>query len=108
MPKKIENEIDYLVAQSQTETDIAKEILESVRKKDETRQSRYYEEKLALKMLDFFKLEEKLISLYAEAKTEYPLLADLMENKRPYLRDMLEEAKRLFIKNFNNDSTGSV
>lgn len=102
MSKKIENEIDYLVAQSQTETDIAKEILESVRKKDESRQSRYYEEKLALKMFDFFKLEEKLISLYAEAKMEYPLLSELMENKRPYLKEMLEEAKRLYKKNFND------
>lgn len=99
--KKIENEIDYLVAQAQIETDIATEIVSSVKDKDATSQERYYMEKIALKMLEFFKLEEKLITLYAEAKTEIPLLADLMENKRPYLRDMLAEAKILYKKNFD-------
>ena len=49
-------------------------------------------------MLDFFKEEEKLISLYAEAKTNYPILAELMENKRPYLKDLLAEAKKLYEK----------
>ena len=52
-----------------------------------------------LKMLEFFKEEEKVISLYAEAKKNYPLLAELMENKRPYLKDMLAEAKKLYEKN---------
>ena len=47
---------------------------------------------------EFFKEEEKVISLYAEAKKNYPLLSELMENKRPYLKDMLAEAKRLYEK----------
>jgi hypothetical protein len=41
---------------------------------------------------------EWVISLYVEAKKSYPLLAELMENKRPYLKDMLEEAKKLYEK----------
>lgn len=86
----IKDEIDYLIAQAQTETDIAKEIVESIRKKND-----YYQEKLALKMLEFYKQEEKVTSLYAEAKKNYPLLAELMENKRPYLKEMLAEAKKL-------------
>jgi len=88
-----------LIAQAQTETDIAKEIVESIRQKND-----YYEEKLALKMLEFFKEEEKVISLYAEAKKNYPLLAELMENKRPYLKEMLVEAKGLYEKNILGNS----
>lgn len=88
-----------MIAQAQTETDIAKEIVESIRQKND-----YYEEKLALKMLEFFKEEEKVISLYAEAKKNYPLLAELMENKRPYLKEMLVEAKGLYEKNILGNS----
>lgn len=95
----IKDEIDYLIAQAQTETDIAKEIVEDIRGKGIDDDKKYYEEKLALKMLEFFKEEEKVISLYAEAKKNYPLLAELMENKRPYLKEMLAEAKELFEKN---------
>ena len=90
----IKDEIDFLIAQAQVETDVAKEIVETMRQKNS-----YYEEKLALKMLEFFKEEEKVVSLYAEAKKNYPLLAELMENKRPYLKEMLAEAKGLYEKN---------
>jgi|GEM_PF-1485250 len=107
----IKDEIDFLIAQAQNETDIAKEIVESIRGKgidddpdvkDEAGKS-YYEEKLSLKMLEFFKEEEKVISLYAEAKKNYPLLAELMENKRPYLKDLLSEAKKLYEKNLSEN-----
>ena len=86
-----------MVAQAQLETDIAKDVVESMRSKNS-----YHEEKIALKMLDFYKEEEKVITLYAEAKTNYPLLAELMENKRPYLREFLAEAKKLYEQNANN------
>lgn len=95
----IKDEIDFLITQAQTETDIAKEIVESIRKKEMDADKKYYEEKLALKMLEFFKEEEKVISLYVEAKKNYPILAELMENKRPYLKEMLVEAKKLYEKN---------
>lgn len=98
--KEIKNEFDFLIAQAQTETDIAKEVVESIRKKEaktkEEVASKYYEEKVALKMLDFFKEEEKIITLYVEAKLEYPIIADLIENKRPYLKNALIEAKKLY------------
>ena len=112
MKKEIQNEIDFLVAQAQLETDIAKEVIESIRNKNrETKDGvagkpartsssdGYYEEKVALKMLEFFKEEERVITLYAEAKSEYPILANLMENKRPYLKEMLAEAKKLYGQN---------
>ena len=95
----IKDEIDYLIAQAQTDTDIAKEILDNIRGKGIDDDKHYYEEKVALKMLEFFKEEEKVISLYAEAKKNYPILAELMENKRPYLKEMLNEAKNLYEKN---------
>ena len=99
MQNKIKNELDFLIAQVQTETDIAQEVVESIRQKPtgskEEVAQKYYDEKVALKMLEFFKEEEKVVSLYAEAKTSYPILANLMENKRPYLKEMLAEAKKL-------------
>lgn len=107
MPKNpIKDEIDFLLAQTQTETEIAKEIVESIRKRNKEGEkfskgrsaNGYYEEKLALKMLEFFKEEERVISLYTEAKKNYPILAELMENKRPYLKEMLAEAKKLYEK----------
>lgn len=101
----IKDEIDFLIAQSQTETDIAKEIVESIRGKEINDDKKYYEEKLALKMLEFFKEEEKVIALYAEAKKNYPLLSELMENKRPYLKEMLSEAKKLYEKNILGSNT---
>lgn len=102
MKKPVKSPIDFMVAQAQLETDIAKEIVESIRLKQDSNgqaeSSKYYEEKMALKMLDFFKQEEKVITLYAEAKTSYPIMAELMENKRPYLKELLSEAKKLYEK----------
>ena len=95
----IKDEVDFMIAQAQAETNIAKEIVEDIQKKSKGDDKSYYEEKLALKMLEFFKEEEKVIALYAEAKKSYPILAELMENKRPYLREMLAEAKKLYEKN---------
>lgn len=102
MKKPVKSPIDFMVAQAQLETDIAKEIVESIRQKQDSNgqaeSSKYYEEKMALKMLDFFKQEEKVITLYAEAKTSYPIMAELMENKRPYLKQLLEESRKLYEK----------
>lgn len=95
----IKDSLDFLLAQAQAETNIAKEIVEEIRGKGIDDDKKYYEEKLALKMLEFFKEEERVISLYVEAKKLYPLLSELMENKRPYLKEMLTEAKALYEKN---------
>lgn len=96
MKYPIKDEVDFMIAQAQAETDIAKEIVESIRKKEGEDDKKYYEEKLALKMLEFYVQEERVISLYAEAKKNYSLLAELMENKRPYLKELLEESKKLY------------
>ncbi len=99
MKYPIKDEIDFMIAQAQAETDIAKEIVENIRKKEGDADKKYYEEKLALKMLEFYVQEERVISLYAEAKKNYPLLSELMENKRPYLKELLIESKKLYEKN---------
>ncbi|MEK7642642.1 MAG: hypothetical protein AAB392_02490 [Patescibacteria group bacterium] len=101
--KNIKNPLDFMVEQARVETEIAKEIVESIRlRQDSAGQVKaggdYYEEKIALKMLDFFIEEEKMLTLYAEAKQNYPIIAELMENKRPYLREFSNEAKKLFEK----------
>lgn len=105
MKKPVKSPLDFMVAQAQLETDIAKEIVESIRNKTASSPARrgggadkYYEEKMATKMLDFFKQEEKVITLYAEAKESYPIMAELMENKRPYLKQLLEESRKLYEK----------
>ncbi len=96
---KAGNPIEYMMHQARQETEIAESIIEKIRNKKSTSTgNEYYEEKLALKMLDFFKEEEKVITLYAEAKQNYPLLAELMENKRPYLKELLEESRKLYEK----------
>ncbi len=102
MKKEVKNPIDFMLAQAQLETDIAKEIVEKIKsqkpKEQKEKSDNYYDEKMALKMLEFFKQEEKVITLYTEAKENYPLMAELMENKRPYLKQLLEEAKHLYEK----------
>ncbi len=91
-----------MVAQAQLDTDIAKEIVESIRfgakSGDKTESNKYYEEKMAQKMLDFFEHEEKVLALYAEAKESYPIMAELMENKRPHLKQVLDESRKLYEK----------
>jgi hypothetical protein len=99
MRYSIKDEADFMLAQAQAEAHIAKDIVEDIRKRKNDDNKKYYEEKLALKMFEFFKEEEKVINLYVEAKKNYPLLAELMENKRPYLKEMLTEAKKLYEKN---------
>jgi len=99
MKNRIKSEVDFLVAQAQIESGIAEEIVKTIRDRKEGNENKYYEEKLALKMLEVYREEEKVISLYAEAKKNYPLLAELMENKRPYLKEILAEARRLYKKN---------
>lgn len=100
MKKEVKNPLDFMLAQAQLDTDIAKEIIEKIRSNkpsdEKGKSDNYYDEKIALKMLEFFKQEEKVMTLYVEAKESYPLMAELMENKRPYLKDLLAEAKKLY------------
>ncbi len=100
MKKPVKSPLDFMIAQAQLDSDIAEEIVGSIRLRQNSSatpdQNGYYEEKMAAKMLDFFKQEEKVITLYVEAKTSYPIMAELMENKRPYLKQLLEESRKLY------------
>ncbi len=91
MRHKITNQLDYMVARAQMETDIAREVLERARLSGE-----YHKEKAAAKLVAFHENEEKLIILYAEAKAYYPDIADVMERRRPHLKDLYDEAGLLW------------
>lgn len=88
MRRKISNEFDFLVARSEAETDKAREILESARREND-----YYREKIAAKLVEFCEHAEKAARLYAEAKSEYPDLAGLIEKRWPHYRALADEAR---------------
>lgn len=82
------NEIDLMVQNAQRQTDKARRVVEMAREEDN-----YYKERAAAKMLDFFTHEEAVIRLYAEAKSNYPPLAELFEKERPSLRELYQKAQ---------------
>jgi hypothetical protein len=88
---RIEGPLDYLVARTQLETDIAREILERARGEGD-----YHREKAAAKLVAFHENEEQMLALYAEAKRLYPELAETLERRRPHLLELLKEAELLW------------
>lgn len=84
----VNNEIDFLVARAQAETDVAKNVLAGARESGD-----YWQEKVAVKLAEFYEREEKMLALYAEIKTHYPKLAETLESKKPYLVDLLNNAR---------------
>ena len=88
MKHSIQNEIEYLVAEAQAETDIAQHLLAEARKEEN-----YWEEKAAAKMVAFHEHEEKMLTLYAEMKSYHPELAGALEDRKPYLLNLLENAR---------------
>lgn len=91
MKNEITNEIEYMVARAQAETDMARHLLEEVREEGD-----YWKEKAAAKMLVFQESEEKMLTLYAELKSYHPELAEALEARKPHLLELLEEAKQRF------------
>jgi hydroxymethylpyrimidine pyrophosphatase-like HAD family hydrolase len=91
MKNEITNEIEYMVARAQAETDMARHVLEEAR--DE---SDYWKEKAAAKLLVFQESEEKMLTLYAELKLYHPELAEAVEARKPHLLELLAEAKQRF------------
>lgn len=91
MEHKIEGPLDYLLARSQLETDIARQILEKARLDND-----YHREKAAAKLLDFHEHEEQMVALYVEAKSLYPDMAATLEKRRPHLLSMMKEAELLW------------
>lgn len=89
MRYKIQNETEYLVARAQAETNVTRQILKEARGDKD-----YWKEKAAAKMLAFHECEEKMLTLYAEMKSYHPELAEAIEKRKPYLLDILAEAKR--------------
>ncbi len=88
MKHPIKNEGDYLVAEAQKVTDIARGILTEARGNKD-----YYQEKIAAKLVEFCEAEEKYLSRYVELKIYYPELAKAVEERREHLLSIMERAK---------------
>lgn len=88
MKHPIGNEIEYLVALSQAETDMTRHLLEEARSSGD-----YWKEKAAAKMLAFQESEEKMLTLYGELRSYHPDLAAAVEERKPYLVDLLDDAR---------------
>jgi len=91
MKHEISNEIEYLVARAQAETDMARHMLEEAREEGD-----YWKEKAAAKLFAFQEHDEKMLTLYAELKAYHPELAEAVEERKPHLLELLAEAKQRF------------
>ena len=86
---EVTNACDLMVSFMQARREAAEETLEDIRSKDKKDELQNWEaykmEKMATKLLDFYKTKEKLISLYAEAKRNNGELAKLLEEENKEL-----------------------
>lgn len=96
---EIESEADYMVADAQKELEIAQEILEEAREKEE-----YYLEKAAAKLVDFLENMNSLVQSYAELKAYRPDLAKQLENKIPWLSGLYYRAQKNWDDQKNNNT----
>ena len=87
MKHLIKNEVDYMVARAQAETNAVRELL-----KDAQKENDYWKEKAAAKLMAFHEHEEKMLSIYADIKSYHPELAMALEKRRPYLLSILTRA----------------
>ena len=85
----VESAADHMVAVSQREHEEVERFLESVRERGQ-----YYEEKAASKLKRFLKREEDLLRSLAEIETHYPALAELLKERKPYLKKKMQDADR--------------
>jgi hypothetical protein len=77
-----------MVADTQKELELAQELLEDAREKDE-----YYLEKAAAKLVHFLEDMNSLVGSYAELKANRPDLAKELENKIPWLAGLYKRAQ---------------
>ncbi|MCK5590831.1 MAG: hypothetical protein KAI72_02640 [Candidatus Pacebacteria bacterium] len=87
MKHLIKNEVDYMVARAQAETNAVRKLLEDSQKEND-----YWKEKVAAKLMAFHEHEEKMLSIYADIKSYHPELATALEKRRPYLLSILARA----------------
>jgi hypothetical protein len=80
---------DFLIARAEREVDLAHSILEDARGKNE-----YFREKAAAKIFAYYELELELIKHYVEIKIYYPHSAGALEEQKPYLFHLWNEAER--------------
>jgi len=100
MKHKITNELDYLVARAELESDFAQKILKEVRAGND-----YWKEKAAAKLALFCEHHEKMLRLYVELKIYYPELTQTLEEKWNYLKELHEDITHEYEKFKDNPNT---
>ena len=85
----VESAVDHMVAVAQNEREEAEAFLERVRERGE-----YYEEKTAAKLRAFLRREEALLRSFAEMEALFPDLAELLKERKPYLKEKISSAEK--------------
>lgn len=83
---EIRHEQDYMIAETQHKLDIAREMLEEARARDDR-----YQEKAAAKLVGFFENKLGFLRVYAAEKDEGSLLSEVL---REEINEMEEERAR--------------
>ena len=83
---------DFLIARAVKETALSRGILDDTREKNE-----YFREKAAAKIHAYYELELEVIKHYVEMKIYYPHCAAALEEQKPYLLHMWNEAEQEYI-----------
>lgn len=101
--REVRNELELMIARVQSDADVARTLVA-----DAQSTNNYYREKVAAKFLSFLESEERVLRLYAEAKVSYSALAELMEQRRPYLLELYVESYDAWQKLKSKQGTVSV
>lgn len=80
---------DFLIARAAREVELSECMLGEAREKNE-----YFREKAAAKICAYYKLECELIKHYVEIKIYYPQSVAALEEQKPYLCHLWDEAER--------------
>jgi hypothetical protein len=95
---EVNNSCDLMVCFLQARREAAEETLEEVREKNKKGEIENWEaykmEKIAAKLLEFYRTKEKMVSLYAEAVRHNPELAKLLEEENIELASFRKGAEK--------------
>ncbi|GEM_PF-5210291 len=86
---QVKDELEFLLAKNQLEKEEAEKMLEEIRSDD----GAYYQEKTAVKLVDFLCKEEARLRVLIDIKKNLPELFDVIKRQKPYIEDLLQRAK---------------
>jgi predicted outer membrane protein len=88
MKKKIVTIEDYMIGKSELELERVTDLLHTVRGEGD-----YFKEKATAKLLAYHEHERNLILLYVEMRQSYPDIARALEEQKPYLLTLWQQAE---------------